>query len=119
MKEQHNGTEDEREFSKSLEELKADEQEALRAQLEPMARKRVKAMLLLEAIAEKEKCDVTQADLDAETARTARDLRISLTEAKRLLGDREETQEGLKAVLRRQKALDLIMSKAVVATAGD
>lgn len=90
-----------------------EQREALRAQYEPLARKRVKAALLLEAIAERENIEATQADLEAEVARMARDLKMAPADAKRLMLEREETQEGLKAVLRRQKALDLIMAKAV------
>lgn len=92
----------------------SDQIRALRTQYEPLARRRVQAALLLEAIADQARIEVSEAEVEAEAGRMARELRLSPADARRLLLDREETQEGLRAVLRRQKALDLVMSQAVI-----
>ena len=85
------------EFSKgSVEELKK--------QMEPEAENRIKARYLLEAIAAKEKIEVTKEEVEAELEKIAQMYGTSVDEVTKMLGDRELIADDLKM----RRALDIL-----------
>jgi trigger factor len=85
----------------------------MRADLREQALLQVRGKLLLEAIAETEKVDVTDEDLQAEIGRIAAELGIPLAKAQQQMrgGD---TREALRMKLREDKALAVLSSAATI-----
>ena len=86
--------------------------ETLHKEYEPIAKERVKGTLLLNAIAEAEKIEVTEQEIDEEINRLAQRAKVSPQEAKRALYQQEGSLEGLKARIQEEKALNRVFSLA-------
>jgi trigger factor len=80
-------------------------------QLKPRALKNIQSRLVLEAVAEAEKVEVTEEDLDAELARMAEMYKMELDKVKELIGDYQK--EEIKKDLAIQKAATLVAEAAV------
>ena len=78
----------------------------------PIAEKRVKGMLLLDVIAEKEKLDVTEQEVNASIAVMARGANQTVDAAKKYYESQEGGIESLRSSLVREKSLGLLLSKA-------
>ncbi len=85
----------------------------LRADLREQALLQVRGALLLEAIAEAEKIEVTDEDLQAEVARIAGEMGIPLAKVQQQTRG-TETQDALRNKLREEKALALLTSAATI-----
>jgi trigger factor len=83
--------------------------DTLRKQMRPQAERQVKTRLALEKIAELEKIEVTDEGLEAEVARIAEDNKITKEQVEEFVG-----LEAVRGDMKVQKALDLVVSKAVV-----
>ena len=83
----------------------------LRADLREQALLQVKGALLLEAIADQEKIEVTEEDVQAELARTSTELGVPLAKVQQQMrGD--EGRAALRGKIREDKALALLTSEA-------
>jgi trigger factor len=83
----------------------------MRADLREQALLQVRGRLLLEAIAETEKVEVTDEDVQAEVARIAEELGTSLAKVQQQMRGKE-AREALKTKVREDKALALMSSAA-------
>ena len=83
------------------------------AKLRAGAELRIKAEILLDAVAEKEKLAVEEADLEAHYARVAQDSGESIVKVKAQLG-RSEQREALQYRVLQDKALAFLRSKATI-----
>ena len=73
----------------------------------------VRAMLLLDAIATKEKVEISEADLEKRMAEMAKSRETSVPRLKAEL-QKEGRYEGIRHSLREEKTLDLLLSKAII-----
>ena len=87
----------------------------LREDARPMAIRRVKEYLLLDAIADAEKLVVSETELDADLKRRARSMGASFAELKAQLV-KNDRLGGVHEELRIDKALELLLTEAVPAT---
>jgi trigger factor len=87
------------------------------AKLRAGAELRIKADLLLEAVAAKEKLEVSEADLEAHFERVARDSEQPLSKVKAQLG-RKDQREALNFRVLQDKALAFLRSKATIMAPG-
>lgn len=87
----------------------------LREEARPSAVRRVKEYLLLDAVAEAEKLEVSDTELDADLKRRARSMGTSFGELKGQLA-RNDRLEGIREELRIDKALELLLTEAVEAS---
>ena len=87
----------------------------LREEARPSAVRRVKEYLLLDAIAEAEKLEVSDTELDADLKRRARGMGASFAELKSQLA-KNDRLDGIREELRIDKALDLLLTEAVAAS---
>ena len=85
----------------------------LRADLRERALLQVRGALLLEAIADAEKIEVTDEDVQAEVARIAEDLGVALAKVQQQTRGKE-AREALRNRLREEKALALLSSAAII-----
>ena len=85
----------------------------LRADLREQALLQVRGALLLEAIADAEKIEVTDEDVQAEVARIADELGMPLAKVQQQTRGKE-TREALKNRIREDKALALLTSAATI-----
>jgi trigger factor len=76
----------------------------LREELRPVAERRVRTRLVLDEVARAEGIDLSQEEIDREVENVARDLRQDLPQVRQWL-ERSGRLDGLRAALRRQKAL--------------
>ena len=83
----------------------------LRADLREQALTQVKGALVLEAIADQEKIDVTEDDIQAELARTATELEMPLAKVQQQMRS-NEARAALKNKIREDKALAFLTSEA-------
>lgn len=91
-------------------ELTGSDLDGLREQLRPMAEKRVKADLVLEAIGLAEKIEVTDEDLDAELEKLAETYKQENKE--KFISDMKKGDLGfLKAGISNSKVLDLLAER--------
>jgi trigger factor len=88
--------------------------EALHRQAVDAAEERVKGDLLLEAIADRESLDVTSDEIEQEVQRLAAETRSDVREMRRILAGESGEFVGLRATLRRDKALDWLIKHADV-----
>ena len=79
----------------------------LKEQVRPDAISRIKSSLVLEQIAEEEKIEVTEEDIEAEMEKLASAYDMELDKIKELMGDAEK--ESMKKDLAVQKAVALVM----------
>ena len=86
----------------------------LREKLAPVARSQVKGYLLLQAIADKEGIQVTDADVEQALKDIARETRQSPETVRQLYLQREGSLESLRRMIREEKALDRVYEKAEV-----
>lgn len=86
--------------------------EALHKEYEPLAKERVKGNFILNAIAEAEKIEVTEQEIDEEINQLAQRAKVSPQDAKRAIHQQEGSLEGLKARVRDEKALNRVLSLA-------
>ncbi len=87
----------------------------LRAEHLPEAQRRVKVALILEAIAEREGLTVDEADIQAEIARMAGELKLPKAEVERLVAaGGEESRDDLRSRILAEKALDFVYRHAVI-----
>lgn len=92
------------------EELKKLQEEAL-----PEATRRVKLGLILDAVAEKEGLTVEEADLQAEIARMATELKIDPQELQRIIqAGGSDSRDELRSRILADKALDFVYRHAVI-----
>ena len=82
-----------------------------------MAVKRVRAMLILEAIAAQESITVTGDEVNARLQNEARRQNVSVAELKEQLL-RKGHLEGLERQLQREKALDFLLDHATISREG-
>lgn len=87
----------------------------LREEARPSAVRRVKEYLLLDAIAEAEKLEVSETELDAELKRRARSMGTSFGELKGQLA-KNDRLDGIREEMRIDKALELLLTEAVEAS---
>jgi len=97
----------------TLEQAKIDPQ-AVRKEIEPSAREKVKGRLILAAIADREKLTVSQEEIDAALARTAQEVKLSPEDVKRLILSQDGSLDHFKARLLEDNTLDWVVSKAVI-----
>ena len=97
----------------TLEQAKIDPQ-AVRKEIEPSAREKVKGRLILAAIADREKLTVSKEELDSALARTAQELKLSPEDVKRLILSQDGHLDVFKDRLLEDKTLDWVVSKAVI-----
>lgn len=90
----------------------------MKADLRPEAADEVRAWFLLDAIAGKEKVEVTDADLEKRLAEMARERGKNTTRLKAEL-QKENRLEGVRHQLREEKTLDLLMSRANITVKRD
>lgn len=95
----------------SLEEAKVDV-EAFRKEYLPVASGKVKGRLILEAIADQEKVDVSREELDAALAKIAAEMRATPEDIRRVIITQSGSLDGFRARLREDKALDLVCAEA-------
>jgi trigger factor len=91
--------------------------ERMREELRPRAALEVKGYLLLEAIAEKEKVDATEEDLEQHYEKMSGELGQPAAKIKQAFRQ-QDSVEGLKARLRQDKALAFLLEKANLAEPG-
>ena len=77
------------------------------AQVKPQAIERIKSRLVLEAVAEAEKIEVSDADVDAEIENMAHQYRMEVEKLKEMMSDAEKKQ--LKSDLAVRKAADFLV----------
>jgi trigger factor len=87
--------------------------EKLSAELRPDAQRAVRRALLLEAIAAREELTISDADVDAEVARLARESGRA-PQAVRSLLQRGDELEGLRLALREARTLTLLVEHAKI-----
>jgi trigger factor len=87
----------------------------LREEARPMAVRRVKEYLLLDAIADAEKLTVSDTELDADLKRRARSMGASFAELKGQLA-KNDRLDGIREELRIDKALELLLTEAIPAS---
>ena len=80
------------------------------AQVKPQAIERIKSRLVLEAVAEAEKIEVSDADVDAEIESMAHQYKMEVEKLKDLMSDAEKKQ--IKSDLAVQKAADFLVENA-------
>lgn len=81
----------------------------------PTAQQRVKLGLILEAIAEKERIAVVEADIEEECRQMARAMQADVAEVKRiLLSGGEDALEDLRARILAEKSLQFVYEKAII-----
>ena len=85
----------------------------MRADLRDQALVQVRGALLLEAIADAEKIDVTDEDLQAEVARIADELGAPLAKVQQQVRGKD-AREALKNRVREDKALSVLSSAATI-----
>lgn len=88
----------------------------MRADLRDQALLQVRGRLLLEAIADTEKLDVTDEDVQAEIARVADDVGVPLAKVQQQMRGKE-AREALRNKIREDKALALMSSAATIKNA--
>ncbi len=88
--------------------------EMLHRQAVGAAEERVKGDLLLEAIADRESLDVAADEIEHEVQRLAAETRSDVREMRRILAGESGEFVGLRATLRRDKALDWLIEHADV-----
>jgi trigger factor len=87
----------------------------LREEARPAALRRVKEYLLLDAIAEAEKLEVSDTELDADLKRRARSMGAGFAELKGQLA-KNDRLEGIREELRIDKAVEFLLAEAVAAS---
>jgi trigger factor len=97
----------------TLEQAKIDPQ-AVRKEIEPAAREKVKGRLILAAIAEREQLTVTPEEIDTALSRTAQELKLNPEDVRRLIVSQDGSLDVFKARLLEDKAMDWVVSKAVI-----
>jgi trigger factor len=90
--------------------------ETVKNELEPAAREKVQGWLILDAIADQEKIDVSNSEIDASLSKMAQDMRVPAEDLKRLIISREGSLDGLAERLRHDKAMDLVAGQTVLDT---
>jgi trigger factor len=99
----------------SLPEADAEELKRIREEQREEANRRVKAGLILEAIAEKEGLSVSQDDLNNEVTRLATELRVPVADlVKMIQAGGQDSVEELRARILADKALDIVYRQAVI-----
>ena len=78
-------------------------------QMKPGARKRIESRLVLEAIVEAEKFEVSDEEYEKELDRMAEESHIEVVKLKEYIGDDEEGKERILEDIKIQKAVDLIV----------
>ncbi len=95
--------------------LDAEELKKVREEHRDEANRRVKAGLILEAIAEKEGLSVSQDDLNNEVTRLATELRVPMADlVKMIQAGGQDSVEELRARILADKALDVVYRQAVI-----
>jgi len=93
----------------------AEELKKIREEHREEANRRVKAGLILEAIAEKESLSVSQDDLNNEVTRLATELRVPMADlVKMIQAGGQDSVEELRARILADKALDVVYRQAVI-----
>lgn len=87
---------------------------AVRKEIEPSAREKVKGRLVLAAIADQEKLTVSKEEIEAALTRTAQELKLSPEDVKRLILSQDGSLDVFKNRLLEDKAMDWVVSKAVI-----
>ncbi len=85
--------------------------QALMDQMRPEAEMRIKTRLVLEAVAEAEKIEATDKDIDKELEKMAEMYRMEADKLKEMAGDAEKEQISKDVAV--QKAVDLLVKEAV------
>lgn len=82
----------------------------LRDQMKPQAERRIKTRLVLEAVAEAEKIEVTEEQMDEELKKMADAYKMEVDKLKEYMGDFEKEQ--MKKDLAVQAAVDFLVAEA-------
>ncbi len=85
--------------------------EAMKQQMEPAAMKRIQTRLVLEAVVEAEKIEVSDDEFNAELEKMSKLYQMEIDKLNELMGDFEK--ENMKKDLAVQKAVDLVVEAAV------
>ena len=86
-------------------------EEGYKEQMKPRALKNIQSRLVLEAVAQEEKVEVTEEDLEAEMAKMAEMYGMELEKIKELMND--ERKDEMRKDIAIQKAIDLVTEAAV------
>lgn len=86
----------------------------LRQEIEPAARDKVKGRFILQAIADQEKILMEKEDIDKAMEETAKELKMSADDVRRMILSQDGSIEVFKARLTEDKALDWVVSKAEI-----
>ncbi|HUK57248.1 MAG TPA: trigger factor [Nitrospiria bacterium] len=97
----------------TFEQAKIDPQ-AVRKEIGPAAQEKVKGRLILAAIADRESLTVSKEEIDAALSRTAQELKASAEDVRRLIVSQDGSLDVFKTRLLEDKAMDWIVSKAVI-----
>ncbi len=89
-------------------------EESLREELAARATEEIKQQLVLDAVAEKEKVEVTEEELTNELERMAKYYRVELDKLRELIADTGDL-ETLQKAIRRDKTVKLLVEKAEIA----
>lgn len=92
--------------------LKQLDQQKFREENRSLAERRVKGVLLLDAIAEKENVAASESELRAQLAALASSSGMTVEEIKKYYESQDEGLEGLRSAIRRDKTLALLLSRA-------
>jgi len=97
----------------TFEQAKIDPQ-AVRKEIGPAAQEKVKGRLILAAIADRESLTVSKEEIDAALSRTAQELKASAEDVRRLIVSQDGSLDVFRTRLLEDKAMDWIVSKAVI-----
>lgn len=84
--------------------------DVMKEQIKPQAMKRIQSRLVLEAVVNAEKIEVSDDELNAELEKMAASYQMELDKIKEMMGDREK--EAISMDIAVQKAVELIVSEA-------
>ena len=85
--------------------------DAMKEQTRPEAEKRIRSSLVLDAVAEAEKIEVTDEDIEEQLKKIAEQYRMEVDELKKSFG--EDERKDMERELKVEKAIDLILENAV------
>lgn len=88
-------------------------EESMRADMQPRAEKALRRELVIDRIAEEEELEVSEQEVEAELEKMAGFYRIEPARLKEIL-DQNEELDSIRAVIRRDKAVDILIENAEI-----
>jgi trigger factor len=99
-------------YGKNAEKLTDEEKRHLVAEYTPVAERHVKAALLLEELARRERIEISEEETHAEVERIAAKAKDTPEKVRQYLLSKEGSLKGLNSLLLERKTIDLILSKS-------